>query len=157
MPLFRRLRLLFLFALVCLLGPLSVRAQGRASNDGFQRRDGVMYIIRNGEKRPMPQDVHLPNGRTVTRDGFVVEANGQRTELAEGRGCTLLGTPTAVVTGPGGQLALAAPGSNRPAPMQTSAVRHTPSMLDQLLGRRGQGHKWGHFKKHGKGKRGKHD
>ncbi len=61
------------------------------ANDGFQRRDGTMFLVRNGEIRPMPHDVQLPNGRRVTRDGWVVARDGRRTELRDGQGCTMLG------------------------------------------------------------------
>ncbi|RYU78367.1 DUF6799 domain-containing protein [Hymenobacter persicinus] len=134
--------------LPALLGlSLGSQAQRAALNDGFQRRDGTMYLIRNGQKRPMAHDVHLPNGRTVTRDGFVVEPGGQRTELAEGRGCTLLGTPATVTTLPSGQLALGSVA--QPLPAATVSTGYSVSRLEQLFGRRG--HKgWGHYKKKGK-------
>ncbi|SHJ42313.1 hypothetical protein SAMN02745146_3117 [Hymenobacter daecheongensis DSM 21074] len=146
------------FALLSLSTGLSSFAQSRSNNDGFQRRDGIMYRIRNGEKRPMAHDVHLPNGRTITRDGFVVEASGQRTELPEGKGCTLLGTPTSVVVAPGGQLALASPAVARPSAATPAVMRYEAGVLEQLFSRRGRGHKgWGYYKKHGKGKHKKDD
>ncbi|WP_345108927.1 DUF6799 domain-containing protein [Hymenobacter algoricola] len=134
-------------------------AQNVANNDGFQRRDGTMYLIRNGQKRPMKHDVHLPNGRTITRDGFVVETTGQRTELAEGRGCTLLGVPSLVVTTGSGQLALAsAGGGSRTVEVVPVGGRGDVGVLEQLLGSRGRGHKgWGHYKKKGKRKHDKDD
>ncbi|AII52302.1 DUF6799 domain-containing protein [Hymenobacter sp. APR13] len=64
------------------------------TNDGFLRRDGTMYVLRNGQPRPMAHEVHLPNGRTVTPDGFLVAADGRRTELRNGSGCDLSGQPT---------------------------------------------------------------
>lgn len=99
-----------LFALLCLSFSFS---QAQSANDGFVRRDGTMYVVRNGAQRPMTQDVHLPNGRTVSRDGYIVETDGRHTELAEGQGCTLHGAVVAVRTGTGGQLTFAAPA--RPA------------------------------------------
>ncbi|WBO83787.1 DUF6799 domain-containing protein [Hymenobacter yonginensis] len=68
------------------------------TNDGFVRRDGTMYVLRNGQPRPMTHEVHLPNGRTVTPDGFVVAADGRRTELRNGSGCDLSGQLTAATT-----------------------------------------------------------
>lgn len=128
------------------------------TNDGFQRRDGTMYVIRNGQKRPMTRDAHLPNGRTITRDGFVVERDGQRTELTEGRGCTLAGTGVVVAAGQDGQVVLAA--APRPQPARVVSVQSVSAQayLSQLLGsekRRG----WGYYKKgkRGKGKGRKHD
>ena len=76
---------LLLFACFLLTHLASAQA-----NDGFQRRDGTMFLVRNGEVRPMPHDVQLPNGRRVTRDGWV-ERDGRRTELRDGQGCTMLG------------------------------------------------------------------
>ena len=94
-------RLLLPVLLVC-----SHRMQAQA-NDGFQRRDGTMYVVRNGEVRPMPHDVHLPNGRLITRDGFVVQRDGRRTELRDGQACTLLGEATTVSRAANGRLQLA--------------------------------------------------
>jgi hypothetical protein len=129
-----------LLRLIIFLLTISLPLTGRAqANDGFQRRDGAMFLIRNGEVRPMPQDVHLPNGRLVTRDGFVVQRDGRRTELRDGQGCTLLGEAAAVLRAPDGRLQLAgpvavAPGSNQaafsPAPARPAGPRG-----------RGKGHK----------------
>lgn len=93
-----------LLFLLLLFRSASVFAQ---ANDGFQRRDGTMYVVRNGEIRPMPHDVHLPNGRLITRDGFVVQRDGRRTELRDGQACTLLGEATAVSRASNGRLQLA--------------------------------------------------
>ncbi|WP_345070955.1 DUF6799 domain-containing protein [Hymenobacter fastidiosus] len=144
---------LFRFSLLPILLVLSLSslAQRSPGNDGFQRRDGTMYRIRNGEQRAMNHDVHLPNGRTITRDGFVVDATGRRTELAEGKGCTLLGAPTAVVTTAAG-LTLASPASAVPA-----TSRYEADLLDRVFGPRGRGKGWGRYKKHGKWKRDKDD
>ncbi|OON68358.1 DUF6799 domain-containing protein [Hymenobacter sp. CRA2] len=70
---------------------LSAAAQG--SDDGFLRRNGTTYLVRHGQLRPLMREVHLPNGRTVTPEGFVLSADGQRTALAEGQGCDLRGVP----------------------------------------------------------------
>ncbi|MCB2406702.1 DUF6799 domain-containing protein [Hymenobacter lucidus] len=130
--------------------------QSAAANDGFLRRDGTMYVIRNGVKRPMTRDAHLPNGRIITRDGFVVARDGHRTELAEGKGCDLAGSSVAVATGAGGQLVLAA----APRSQAAGAVLALPAgmHLRQLFGP-GKQRGWGHYKKgkHGKGKKRKHD
>jgi hypothetical protein len=142
--------LLLMLSLLTLSG--GTHAQSGPRNDGFQRHDGTMYLIRNGQRRPMPHDVQLPNGRTITRDGFIVDAAGQRRELSEGQGCTLAGEPTAVTTASPGQLALAAPGRPpEPGPVRMVAE---PNLLEQFLGPRGKGPKgWGHHKKRGKHKR----
>ncbi|TGE15933.1 DUF6799 domain-containing protein [Hymenobacter elongatus] len=143
---------------VALLATTPLAGQGRAANDGFQRRDGSMYVIRNGVKRPMTRDVHLPNGRVITRDGFVVERDGHRTELREGNGCDLVGTTTAVTPGANGQLVLAA--AARPQPVASAEARavSTDTYLRQLLGN-GKHRGGGRYKKnkHGKGKRHKNE
>ncbi|MFD2785809.1 DUF6799 domain-containing protein [Hymenobacter rubripertinctus] len=76
------------------------------ANDGFQRLDGTVFLIRNGEVRPMPHDVQLPNGRRVTRDGWIMEADGRRTELRDGQGCSMLGEVAAVARNSSGRLQL---------------------------------------------------
>ncbi|GAB3303011.1 hypothetical protein GCM10027348_30460 [Hymenobacter tenuis] len=92
----------------------AVKVQAQA-NDGFQRRDGSMYTVRNGEARPLTRDVRLPNGRLITRDGFVVSRDGQRTELKDGQGCSLLGEPVAISKQADGRLLLGAHSSVTPA------------------------------------------
>ena len=84
-------------------------AQQAPNNDGFQRRNGQMQVVRNGQARPMTHDARLPTGVLVTKDGFIVASNGQRTELREGQGCDLRGRPVAVRATATGALALAAP------------------------------------------------
>ncbi|TGE21575.1 hypothetical protein E5K00_14945 [Hymenobacter aquaticus] len=139
-----------------LLSTSPTRAQSQAQNDGFQRQDGTMYVIRNGAKRPMTQDVHLPNGRVVTRDGFVITRDGTRTELAEGKGCDLSGSVVAVAPGPNGQLRLAAASRTQTAAASTAVGT---AYLRQLFAGPGKHKGWGRFKKgkHGKGKGKKHD
>lgn len=129
----------------------SAHAQQPAGNDGFRRRNGQMEVIRNGQPYAMTRDAHLPTGATVTKDGFVVSATGQRTELREGQGCDLRGRPVPVLAGPNGTLALAGPGAaTRPA----SAPAAT--LLEQVFGRDEDGNSFFKFKKakkhHGKGK-----
>lgn len=129
---------LFLCFLFQIGKPLSATAQ--ASNDGFLRRDGSMYVLRNGEKRPMTHDVHLPNGRVITRDGFVVEPDGRRTELREGDACTLAGSRTAIASKPDGRLTLAA--APRPSSgTHPTAYGRTWDRAQPGYARRGKGHK----------------
>ncbi|TGD81667.1 DUF6799 domain-containing protein [Hymenobacter wooponensis] len=116
------------------------------THDGFQRRDGAMYLVRNGEARPMTRDTHLPNGRIVTRDGFVVERDGKRTELAEGNGCTLLGQPAAITTQGDGRLALLTVGAGR------SGAPAVTTQFERWFGKPGRGKAKGHNKKGGKHK-----
>lgn len=104
------------------------------SNDGFQRRNGQMQVLRNGQARPMTRDAHLPTGVTVTKDGFVVGPGGQRTELREGQGCNLRGRPVAVRTAPNGTLALASPAAASTDERDESAR----SVLTEIFGRRGE-------------------
>lgn len=134
-----------------LTGLLMAAQPARAqADDGFRRVDGTMYVIRNGQQRPMTRDARLPNGRTITRDGFVVARDGQRTELPEGRGCTLLGDPVAVAAHPNGRLSLAS--SGRAAPGAAPAV----FVADRALLAEVQ--RWWTGKAKGKGrhKKGKH-
>ncbi|WP_400190473.1 DUF6799 domain-containing protein [Hymenobacter sp. B81] len=105
--------ILVLLAATALAGPHRARAQ-QLSNDGFQRRNGQMHVLRNGQLRPMTRDARLPTGAVVTKDGFVVSQQGRRTELREGQGCDLRGNVVAVVPAAGG-LALAAPRPVAPA------------------------------------------
>lgn len=148
--------------LACLLLPLArlALAQQPPNNDGFQRRNGQMQVVRNGQARPMTHDAHLPTGAVVTKDGFVIAAGGQRTELREGQGCDLRGRPVAVRTAANGALALASPGVVRARASAGPAAR--PSVLEALLGRGGgeggyyfNGKKWkkNHGKGHGRGHR----
>ncbi|MDO7853322.1 DUF6799 domain-containing protein [Hymenobacter convexus] len=117
--------------LLCLASAWAAHAQSSANNDGFRRRNGQMEVVRNGQARPMTRDAHLPTGATVTKDGFIVNATGQRTELAEGQGCDLRGRPVAVRTTPDGRLALATPAAAaRPAP----GPLPPRSVLDALFG-----------------------
>ena len=114
-----------------LLLAASGHAQQQAGNDGFRRRNGQMEVIRNGKPYAMTRDAHLPTGATVTRDGFVVSATGERTELREGQGCDLRGRPVPVRAGANGALALAGPdaaaGPARTVPAAT--------LLEQVFGR----------------------
>lgn len=152
---------------MCLLLSQLVAAQQPASNDGFQRRNGQMQVVRNGQARAMLRDAHLPSGAVVTKDGFVISATGQRTELREGQGCDLRGRPVAVRTLATGGLVLAGP-----APASRARVyRDLPRpVLEAAAGPRfeedenwfSNGKKWekhhgkGHGKGHGHGHR-KHE
>ncbi|GAB2772946.1 hypothetical protein HNQ93_000839 [Hymenobacter luteus] len=138
--------------LTCLLGATHLAsAQG---NDGFQRRDGTMYLIRNGETRPMTRDARLPNGRLITRDGFVVARDGKRTELKDGQGCTLLGEPVAVRPQPDGRLLLATSAAPRAA-APAAPISYSEAVWRWLEGR-GRGKGKGREKSKHKA-RGKHD
>jgi hypothetical protein len=125
-----------------LLLATSAHAQQPAGNDGFRRRNGQMEVIRNGQPYAMTRDAHLPTGATVTKDGFVVSATGQRTELREGQGCDLRGRPVPVLAGPNGALALAGPGTS------PAHARPAASLLEQVFGRtEGDGNGFFKFKK----------
>ncbi|TYZ08691.1 hypothetical protein FY528_12525 [Hymenobacter lutimineralis] len=114
------------------------------SNDGFQRLHGQMYLVRNGQRRPMTHDAHLPTGHVVTKDGFVVAANGLRTELREGQGCDLRGRAVAVVPTSRGLALAAPPARTQPQPLPTVLARLRSNSP------RGLGYAWG---KHKKGKK----
>ena len=137
---------------------LTAPTMAQTNNDGFQRRNGQMYVVRNGQPRLMTRDAHLPTGAVVTKEGFVVSPQGQRTELREGQGCTLRGQAVEVVQQSAtGQLTLATPRPQPTArPVRSIAVaehdRDVGLALSRLLGeRRGKGH-WKKGKGHGKGK-----
>ena len=117
-------------SLLALQGP--VHARQAPNNDGFQRRNGQMQVVRNGQARPMTRDAHLPTGATVTKDGFVVSPTGQRTELREGQGCDLRGHSVAVRAAANGALALGAPAA--PAPVRSARSAPAPSLLEQVFG-----------------------
>ena len=132
----------------------ATQAQQSANNDGFQRRNGQMQVLRNGQARPMTRDIHLPTGATVTKDGFVVAADGQRTELREGQGCDLRGRPVALVTAANGTVALAAPAAVSTRAMERQQAPPARGLLEELFGsRRDEGRYYKKEKKnHGKGK-----
>ncbi|MCA8833086.1 DUF6799 domain-containing protein [Hymenobacter pini] len=133
----------FTCTVLLLVMPLLGWAQ---ANDGFQRRDGTMYLIRNGEIRPMPHDVQLPNGRLITRDGFVVQRDGSRTELPDGEGCTLLGELASVGRGTNGRLQLASPNG---APRGQVLLMRWPGPPGWAKGH-GKGHGKHKGRKHGR-------
>ena len=139
-----------LASLLLLAAP--ARAQQPVSNDGFRRRNGQMEVIRNGQPRPMMRDAHLPTGATVTRDGFVVSATGQRAELREGQGCDLRGRPVPVLVSTTGALVLDGPGPPDGAERSAPAA----SLLEQVFGRGDEDGGFFNFKKRkkhqGKGK-----
>jgi hypothetical protein len=147
-------------AVASLLAPNGpAHARQTPNNDGFQRRNGQMQVVRNGQSRPMTRDAHLPTGATVTKDGFVVSATGQRTELREGQGCDLRGRPVAVHTAANGTLALGAPSAS--VSVRSVRTMPAPSLLEQVFGQsddEGEGkfkfkkHKKHHGKGHGRWK-----
>ena len=114
---------------------LAPAAAQQPNNDGFQRRNGQMQVVRNGQARPMTRDAHLPTGATVTKDGFVVSAAGQRTELREGQGCDLRGRPVAVRTASNGTLALAPAAAVRAAAVPDDGrAQPARGLLEELFG-----------------------
>ena len=131
-----------------------VLAQQAPNNDGFQRRNGQMQVLRNGQAHAMTRDAHLPTGVTVTKDGFVVSPTGQRTELREGQGCDLRGRPVAVQATADGRLALASPAV---APAAVGDSRSSRTLLQAMFGDSNDDEDNGFFKRkkykknHGKG------
>ncbi|MCC3152287.1 hypothetical protein Q3A66_03400 [Hymenobacter sp. BT770] len=119
----------------CLMLALSLpgRAQQPRNNDGFLRRNGQMEVVRNGQPRPMTRDARLPTGAVVTKDGFIVSPDGQRTELRDGQGCDLRGRPVKVLTTASGALALGTP-VRAAAPQATPEEPPTRSVLQALFG-----------------------
>lgn len=101
-----------------------------ADNDGFQRRNGQMYVLRNGQLRAMTRDSRLPTGVLVSKDGFVTDTRGRRTELREGQGCDLKGNVVTVAPTAAGSLALAQPARvSRAAPV----ARRRPGAAAPML------------------------
>ena len=143
----------FLAALGLWLGLGSAPAAAQqANNDGFHRRNGQMHILRNGQLRPMTRDARLPTGVFVTKDGFVVDAQGRRTELREGQGCDLSGKIVAVNQTSNGTLALAAPPARAASYQEGAPAREeVRALFSELFGGRGRGKKhknkgWKHHK-----------
>lgn len=141
--------------------PAPAHAQQTSNNDGFQRRNGQMQVVRNGQPRPMTRDAYLPTGATVTKDGFVVSPTGQRTELREGQGCDLRGRLVAMRTAASGALVLGSPATPAPVRSTRSVPVAAPSLLEQLFGpdddegagkSKARKHKKHHGKGHGHGK-----
>jgi hypothetical protein len=110
-----RLTFFFLAGLGLWLSLNTPAVAQRLNNDGFHRRNGQMHVLRNGQLRPMTRDSHLPTGVLVTKDGFLIRADGTRTELREGQACDLNGNLVAVKTAAAGGLALGAPAARFPA------------------------------------------
>lgn len=147
------LRAVGLACLLLLLGQLAC-AQQTPNNDGFRRRNGQMQVVRNGQARPMTRDARLPTGAVVTKDGFVIAASGQRTELREGQGCDLRGRPVAVRTAASGTLALASPAAPARAVARPHALETLFGPAHSEGGYYFNGKKWkkNHGRGHGKGK-----
>lgn len=134
--------------MACLLSWPAAAQKGTA-NDGFLRQNGTTYVVRHGQLRPLTREVHLPNGRTVAPEGFVIGPDGQRQPLAEGQGCDLQGTLRTARRQPNGSWAVV---GGRSAPRGGQTVR--PADEDRWVppGQRKKGQKH-----HGKRKRKKHD
>ncbi len=156
MTLFKNMLLYRFLAPLGLWLALAGPALAQVNNDGFQRRNGQMQVLRNGQARPMTRDIHLPTGATVTKDGFVVAPNGQRTELREGQGCDLRGRPVTVLTAANGTVALDAPAAVPASAAQGPQRAPAQGLLQQIFGLRrdeGRNYKYKKAKKHhGKGK-----
>ncbi len=133
----------YLLSFACFLLTHLASAQ---ANDGFQRRDGTMFLVRNGEVRPMPHDVQLPNGRRVTRDGWVVARDGRRTELRDGQGCTMLGEVAQAEPDSRGRILLHDAGSAAARPT-TEQVRLLRVGTEFWLGKKGKGRGKGKYKR----------
>lgn len=129
---------LFLASLVLLSTGLAAQASAQQlNNDGFQRHNGQMHVLRNGQLRPMTHDARLPTGAVITKDGFLVAPTGKRTELREGQGCDLKGNLVAVVPSAAGGLALNSPaGKSRRSAVATPAAEEVRAALENLLGGR---------------------
>ena len=126
----------FLIALVLVFGLGAPAAAQQRSNDGFHRRNGQMHLLRNGQLRPMTRDSRLPTGVLVTKDGFLVRADGTRTELREGQACDLSGQVVAVQTATAGGLALGAPAAAaRREDRDSPAVEQMRTALADVFGR----------------------
>ena len=89
--------LLSLFTALFILGAESVSAQTETSTqapsqtlqpsrlkDGYAMHQGKMLQIKNGEITPLTQDVTLPNGTKVLRDGTVIAPRKRRQKIQEG-------------------------------------------------------------------------
>ena len=63
------------------------------SQDHIVMQDGRVMIMRNGEMKPMQEEMTLPDGTRVMIDGTIWDANGTTRMMAEGETILIQGMP----------------------------------------------------------------
>lgn len=76
------------------------------TKNGYLRRDGKMFEVRNGKVHPLANDVMLANGVTVLKNGTVIQKNGVRQKINENEGVDILGQILYPQTGQDGDVIL---------------------------------------------------
>ena len=61
--------------------------------DHILMQDGRVMIMRNGQMKPMDEEMTLPDGTRVMIDGTMWDANGTTRMMAEGETILLQGMP----------------------------------------------------------------
>jgi hypothetical protein len=64
------------------------------SQDHILMQGGRVMIIRNGEMKPMNEEITMPDGTKVTIDGMVLMPDGTTRTMAEGETMLLQGETT---------------------------------------------------------------
>ena len=63
------------------------------SQDHIVMQDGRVMIMRNGEMKPMQEEMTLPDGTRVMIDGTIWDASGTTRMMAEGETILVQGMP----------------------------------------------------------------
>jgi hypothetical protein len=63
------------------------------SQDHIVMQDGRVMIMRNGEMKPMEEEMTLPDGTRVMIDGTIWDASGTTRMMAEGETILVQGMP----------------------------------------------------------------
>jgi hypothetical protein len=64
------------------------------SQDHIVMQSGRAMIMRNGEMKPLDEEITLPDGTKVKSDGMVLMPDGTTRMMAEGETMLLQGAPT---------------------------------------------------------------
>lgn len=63
------------------------------SQDHIMMQDGRVMIMRNGETMPLDEEITMPDGTRVARNGTVMMPDGTARMMAEGETMLLQGEP----------------------------------------------------------------
>ena len=64
---------------------LTTQISANQAKDGYLMKEGVMYVVKNGEASEMTEDVTLENGTVITKDGKVTPKDGETVTLQDGQ------------------------------------------------------------------------
>ena len=70
-----------------------MRELDNMSQDHIVMQDGIVMMMRNGEMKPMTEDVTLYDGTKVMIDGTVMMPDGTTRKMAEGETMMMEGMP----------------------------------------------------------------